>query len=171
MGLVARFTSKDILTALENDKKKIETAMLNAMALTGETWAKEAKDGVDISGAFPKGDYTDRTGNLRSSIGYEVLNNGQIVQMGFSGNAEGIAAGQAAVDSVPKSGYQLIGAAGMEYASYVEDMGYNVITSQVDSAFKKLTSLLKGIATRSGKKGVDVDISGANFIGTSVIRR
>jgi hypothetical protein len=62
-----------------------------------------------------------------------------------------------AMQAIPKSGYQLIGVAGMEYASEVEARGYNVITSQADTAIIDLTSSLKSFKDRMNKKGIGVD--------------
>ena len=169
--MIPRFTSKDVLTELENGKKKVEWAILNSLAIVGEQFVSDARNNVDISGAFPKGNYQDRTANLRSSIGYFVLNNGQIVAKNTKGTAEGEAAAMQVMQSVPKSGFQLIGVAGMEYAGYVENMGYNVISSQADTALVDLSKLLAKVAERFGKRGVDVDFGGVDLVGTSMILR
>ena len=72
-------------------------------------------------------------------------------------------AAKRAIGGIPKGGYQLIGVAGMEYASYVESMGYNVITSQQDTVLVDLKDLLKDYQRRMNDKGLalDYDIVGS----------
>jgi hypothetical protein len=135
----------------------------------GETFVTEAKDALNISpAAFPKGDYQDRTKNLRSSIGYFVLKDGQIVNSKIEGTSMGTATSKVVLASIPKSGYQLIGVAGMEYASYVESRGYNVITSQKEVAFVNLERLLQRFKEQMNSRGVDVGFTMENLITTSM---
>lgn len=84
--------------------------------------------------------YTDRTGNLRNSIGYVVVQGGQIVKSLFdgntsategyqkgNGNAIGLAYATKIAMELPANKTYLVWVAGMEYASYVEANGYDVI--------------------------------------------
>ncbi len=95
--------------------------------------------------------YTDRTGNLRSSIGYYVLQDGRVVKKGgfeaLSGQAtQGPSEGRkfiAEVASEHPSGIVLIVVAGMSYAAYVEARGYNVLDSSEVMAGKLVPQLLK----------------------------
>lgn len=87
------------------------------------------------------GSYNDITGNLRSSIGYILLKDGRRIEGGgFEHTAakkgdgsEGIEQGKALIDTLRAEypyGYVLIVCAGMEYASYVENIhGKDVLTS------------------------------------------
>lgn len=81
--------------------------------------------------------YQDRTGNLRASIGYIILKDGKIVDQNFLASPRGTdktggiafarqVAGEVANDF--PEGFVLIGVAGMSYARYVEDKGFDVIT-------------------------------------------
>ena len=83
--------------------------------------------------------YTDRTNNLRSSIGYVLYKDGQKVSASFekagdgkdSDGAVGTKEGLEYAESVANnfsSGYVVVLVAGMEYAAYVEAKGYDVIT-------------------------------------------
>lgn len=81
------------------------------------------------------GNYIDRTGNLRSSIGYVVLKDGKPIGHGYSDTDkhDGRQHADALLDKLaaelPK-GYALVVCAGMAYASYVEDIhGRDVLTS------------------------------------------
>jgi hypothetical protein len=93
--------------------------MANALCYVGEQCIAEARNG---------GTYTDRTGNLRSSIGYAVLINGKVlkyeqVEKTLNGN-EGLTQGQKylqeRVKKAKSKGVMLIVTAGMNYAEYVE---------------------------------------------------
>ena len=102
------------------------------------------------------GDYEDQTGNLRSSIGYAVLMNGQVIQSdcvdkiknGDEGVTEGQKYLQSRVKKASKKGIILIVTAGMNYAEYVEAKGYVVLSS----AELKAPVLVKQILTSLGFK-------------------
>lgn len=70
--------------------------------------------------------YQDQTGNLRNSTGYIVVRNGSVVKEGFEGGQEGEATGRGYAHRLATqfadSDWALIIVAGMEYASYVEDI-------------------------------------------------
>lgn len=68
--------------------------------------------------------YTDRTGNLTSSMGFVVASEGNIVTKGgFSGTVVGTETGEQIGDTAAARDNQtrLVVVAGMEYASYVEN--------------------------------------------------
>lgn len=82
------------------------------------------------------GSYTDRTGNLRNSIGYVVVQFGKVVVSSFTdAEPQIISRGYAlsVADGLPK-GHKtfLVWVAGMEYAKYVEARGYDVIEGSGD---------------------------------------
>lgn len=104
-----------------------------------------------IKDARLTGSYTDRTGNLRSSIGYVIVDRGLIayesafppVKGGKEGSKEGEAyAKQLASQYGIGSGIALIVVAGMNYASYVQRRGYNV-TASAELLAEQLISQLK----------------------------
>lgn len=169
MGITVRNTnSQAVLNETKRGLIKIENGIIKILQYAGEQFVKDAREGLNISGAFPKGDYTNRTANLRSSIGYFVLNNGVIVDSNLEGTAEGIAAARELLNSIPdKSGYQLIGVAGMDYASYVESRGYNVITSQKDVAIVNIERMLQKYKDRMNAKGNAVDFDIDSLVLTS----
>lgn len=107
--------------------------------------------------AREKGSYHDITGNLRSSIGYIILNDGKIVKQGapetYAGSsgdgAKGAAEGQALLNRLKAKfpwGIVLIICAGMEYAAFVENVKHkDVLTSAehlAESLMKKLLGKL-----------------------------
>jgi len=84
--------------------------------------------------------YTDQTANLRSSIGFVITRDGEIVERfladqigdGKASTQEGMANADKALERLAArhaSGICLIVVAGMNYAVYVEGRGRNVLTS------------------------------------------
>ena len=102
-----------------------------------------------VSEAVERGNYTDRTGNLRSSIGFVVADDGTVVEEGGFynlGGSEGPSIGRErayalAADSTDLS---LILVAGMDYARYVADKGFNVLDSAEILARQLVSQLNKG---------------------------
>lgn len=172
MGVIARKSNRKVIfQELQKGHRVIERGILSILRYVGEAFAKEAKNNINPDGAWEqrvlseyekakgkkqptKGNYVDWTGNLRSSIGYFVLNDGAIISQKLEGKSEGIAAARAALSEVPnKKGYQLVGVAGMDYASHVESKGYNVITSQSVVALVDLKKSLIKFKDRLNKEG------------------
>lgn len=170
MGITPRNTnSQSVLNELKRGHRTIENGIIKILQYAGEQFVKDARDGLNIDGAFPKGDYTDRTVNLRSSVGYFVLNNGIVISDAIEGTAKGMAAAKTLLNSIHnKGGYQLIGVAGMEYASYVESKGYNVISSQKDIAIVNIGRMLQKYKDRLNTKGVSVDFDTNELVLTSM---
>ena len=94
------------------------------------------------------GNYQDRTGNLRASIGYIILNNGKVLTQSFGGSRkEGSTQGKKVAKEIAQRytrGFVLIGVAGMEYAAYVEAKSYDVITGSAPGS-EDLKSILSEI--------------------------
>jgi hypothetical protein len=97
--------------------------------------------------------YKDRTGNLRSSIGYIILHNGEQLFESFksTGGKDGVSKAREVVDEIKQkfpSGFVLIGVAGMDYAAAVEAKGYDVITSSALQAETSLRIAIKRIESK-----------------------
>lgn len=119
--------------------------------------------------------YRDRTNNLRSSIGFVIFKDGQIVSSYFnksgSGNegdggkgaSRGLESAEEESGQVSSNGYVCVLVAGMHYASSVETKGYDVISgswSQFDKMFTQEFEALKDIGLQikiSGNKNVSFD--------------
>lgn len=132
------FTKGDIDKMIADRIQRYEQAVLLRLQRIGEQFITDAR---------LNGTYKDRTGNLRSSIGYIVLKNGeQLTRGGFVQIKKGVFGtqkGQAFLEKLtlkfPK-GYVLIVVAGMSYAAYVEAKGRDVLTSssfKAEATFKK----------------------------------
>ena len=124
--------------------------IVNTFLYVGESCIREARD---------NGSYMDRTGNLRSSIGYVVVVDGQIVRKNVvdlvKNGTEGTKEAEAFLErlaSEHSSGICLIVVAGMNYASYVEGRGYNVLTSAELLAERLVPQLLEQIGFKVSKK-------------------
>jgi hypothetical protein len=140
--LVPKFTKGEITAELNRRVALIEKAILLRLQRVGEAFVKNARE---------NGTYMDQTGNLRSSIGYIVLNNGQQISSATPGTTnEGRQQAREIISEVgakyPK-GFVLICVAGMDYAAAVESKGRDVITASsiiAEETLKKSLNELKG---------------------------
>lgn len=93
---------------------------------------------------YRSGNYQNRTGDLRNSIGFVVTYNGEVRGEYFQENVGGsIAKKKAYKQAKRRKGIVLIVVAGMNYAVYVEAKGFNVLTSAKQLANTMLPKLLK----------------------------
>ena len=127
----------------------IERAIIREFLIIGEKMLNIARD------TNKPNTYKDQTGNLRSSIGYTVSVDGQlmkqsdfsVVKGGNAGADEGIRyAKDVSMRLSDERGIVLTFVAGMDYAYYVKKNGYDVIDSAVlngSDAVKKLINKLK----------------------------
>lgn len=112
---------------IEAEVERLKTALVYNLCAIGEQV---------LNAARLTNSYKDQTGNLRSSIGYVVSVNGEIVQMssfdvvkeGGDGAKGGKTYALQLVKDFPQ-GIVLIVVAGMNYASYVSAKGYDVLDS------------------------------------------
>jgi len=103
-----------------------------------------------INEARTNGGYKDQTGNLRSSVGYVVVADGNVIQMssfeqvkkGTKGASEGQSYAKQLIGKFPQ-GICLIVVAGMNYATYVSAKGYNVLDSSELLAEKLVPEMLE----------------------------
>jgi hypothetical protein len=128
---------------LANLIKRKEQVITRNLCYIGEKCLNEARN---------NGRYIDRTGNLRSSIGYVVVEDGNIVQIsnfsqvkhGKQGSSDGKNFVKRLISKFPK-GICLIVVAGMNYATYVSARGFNVLDSSELLAEKLVPQILKEI--------------------------
>jgi hypothetical protein len=116
-------------------------AIIRSLCYVGEQCVNEARTG---------GSYTDRTGDLRSSTGYVVVADGNVIQMsdfpqvkkGKQGSTEGKQFIKQLIGKFP-TGICLIVVAGMNYATYVSAKGHNVLDSSELLAEKLVPQIVK----------------------------
>lgn len=117
---------------------RIDRTVLSRLQFIGEEF---------VTNARLHGDYKDRTKNLRSSIGYIILRNGEEIFEFFPGEkAEGKATGRKVANDIGVNfprGWILVCVAGMDYAAYVEAKGRSVITSSAIIAKKNFVTDMK----------------------------
>lgn len=125
---------------VQKQSEILNEKILNSFIMAGEEFVKDARGQLQDHAA---GTYLDQTTNLRNSIGYFVYHNGVMVKENLIGNA--VANKEAVRDLINPKGFQLIGIAGMNYASHVESKGYNVISYQADICMVNLAGYLENI--------------------------
>lgn len=101
-----------------------------------------------VDKAVREGNYEDRTGNLRSSIGFVVGLNGRVVRTyGFKtilSGSDGSKRGKEIAESlVLSTGYSLVIVAGAAYAGYVEAMENYTVLAGAELYLKIQISKLK----------------------------
>lgn len=113
--------------------------------------------------ARKKGNYKDRTGNLRSSIGYVIVKDGDILTEDYEQSSEGtdkqtgIREAKRLVSelvSVYSDGWVLVGVAAMPYAVYVEAIHnldvISVATEHTEDWIRKQSKTLFDKLTEKG---------------------
>lgn len=108
---------------LKAEAERIHRLTIRALANLGEQCVRMARDRA------PELSWIDRTGNLRSSIGYIITYKGNIVQYSdfrqVKQGSEGTKTGKDFAEEIAKqlsNEYVLVVVAGMNYAEYVEAM-------------------------------------------------
>ena len=160
MGIKPLFTKASVNQDLTAWREKVEADLVKILGYVGNKFVKDARLMTKAEGGFD-----DDTGNLRASIGYFILKDGEVIKENLKGKAEGKNAAKNVLSTIEKkSGYQLVGVAGMSYASDVESRGFNVITFQADTALIDLDRLLQKYASKLSRIGVSFENSGDSVI-------
>lgn len=156
MGIVPNFNNKAIEEYMLKKQKLLDTLIIRNLNYLGMKCVVLART-LDT--------YKDRTANLRNSIGYVVVKDGKITRTQFesqgrgeewsSKDEEGEKVGLRLAKELAKEfseGYALIVVAGMEYASYVEDVhGLDVLRPSENLAKSELDTIAKGIISSMSK--------------------
>lgn len=144
---IKRLTPKaDIDRYIAGRVEAIKNALVYNMCAIGEQVLNAARS---------TDSYKDRTGNLRSSIGYIVALDGEVVQMssfevvkeGGEGAKNGKDYAMQLIKDFPQ-GIVLIVVAGMNYASYVSAKGYDVLDSSELLADKLVPQMLEKLGIK-----------------------
>lgn len=122
-------TQKELIAKLKdflnNNNEKAIILTLQKIGQEAVNWARE------------NGSYTDRTGNLRNSIGYAIFKDRKLYISGADSskareNEKVIV--NLVENRIPEKGYGLIVYAGMEYGIYVEAKGYVVLSGSIENS-------------------------------------
>lgn len=127
-------------------QSNLKSKIIAIMKYLGEVSEKYARE---------RHGYRDQTGNLTSSMGYAVLDDGREVDLsGFDvllDGRDGSMAGKAFLTDIiseHRDGIVLIVVAGMDYAAAVESKGYDVLSGSEMNAKKLAPALLKKLQTK-----------------------
>lgn len=120
-GMTPLFSQQDLGNWFDIFQSKAEDKLVLALVRAGEYFVKIARK---------SGKYVDHTGNLRSSIGYVIVSDGDIVEEDFQVSSKGGTDKETGKKEAKKlalqvaethnEGLVLVGVAGMEYAVCVE---------------------------------------------------
>jgi hypothetical protein len=132
-----KILSQDLIKGFEEIKEQV----IATMCIIGEMVVRKARE---------VGSYNDITGNLRSSIGYVVLDDGQEVGMFtpeqvLATATEGAGKARELLDSLRSrypSGIVLIICAGMEYGQYVEAIHHRDVLTSGELEMERLSDKL-----------------------------
>jgi hypothetical protein len=146
--LQPKFNAQQIRQYLAKQKELIENSILERFNRLGEVFVTNARN---------NNTYQDQSGNLRSSIGYMIFKNGEVIFEAFPGSQSiGVQAAKEVAQQVfrdnPNNGFVFIGVAGMEYALAVESKGYDVITGSsivAETALKKSMKQLQEMINKA----------------------
>ena len=146
MGISANFNINDIDATFKALLAEVDRQLIESLTSVGEEAVKLAKM------IPPERGFKDRTGNLRSSIGYVVLVDGKPVNVAFAavkGGHAGVNEGQRLALQVGSKteGCALVVVAGMNYAVHVESKGRDVLTSAEKFAEKEVAKELADLVT------------------------
>ena len=155
MGIKGKFDINAIFKDLE--------ARLRPLIIEAVTEAFEMACLEVVEQAKSLDTYQDQTNQLRSSIGYQIYNQGVLVTEYFqasgkgdgSGSAQGVARGKTvAAEAARQYPDDVVGVivAGAHYALYVESKGYDVISGPA-SQLKEITSKYLRLAAEGLTEG------------------
>lgn len=144
------FTKADLKKDIDASIKRMQKITISEISMVGLEFVRIARTKTKASGGF-----NDITGNLRSSIGFIVMYDGQILEENFERSSEGTDRGagyqkgmefaRSVGKDYPK-GYALITVAGMEYAAAVEALNYDVISGSTLDAKSLMREVWKEVS-------------------------
>lgn len=128
---------KEVDSKFKMFEEQYNSKAVSWLCRLGEQVVKYAKE---------NGNYTDRTANLRNSIGYIVVQSGKVVNESFTGGIpsstpggdssmamdKGRSYAKQLVSEYSRDKTYLVWVAGMEYAAYVEAKDFDVIQGSGD---------------------------------------
>lgn len=148
-------TEQAVAEEVRKAAEGVRSVILSNLHAAGEQAVNVARSVVSASGYLGSGTpYTVQTGNLTSSVGYCIAEDGKIVEMssfqavgGKKGNgAQGADTGRKLAMQIAREfpqGYALILVAGMHYASYVQELHHRDVLSSAELIATKLVNELK----------------------------
>lgn len=150
---IKKISKSDIHAYLEQRLEQERRKLVYRYAAVAEECLSLARSTTKASKNF-----LDQTGNLRSSMGYIIVDNGRVINFsdfkqvkeGDTGTVRGKALARQLADRFGK-GICMVFVAGMEYAVFVENRGYDVLTSANLQAETDIPDLLKELGYKISK--------------------
>ena len=141
MGIEPNFSMDDVRKRFDNFLAEVHDLQIEALQELGEQCVAHARSIPKEKG------FGDVTGNLRSSIGYAIFDDGVAIHTTYNqvlNGVEGVKAGEALAKKVGSEtkGVCLVVTAGMNYAIYVEAKGRDVLTSAEHLAARELPRMI-----------------------------
>ena len=168
MGIAPKFSAADVHKIVEAKMQGVTAQIEAKLTRVGNKFVADARLKADndeygealrgiskttgINKAIIDGDtpsFTDRTGNLRSSIGFIIMKDGDELKSDFEQTLDGASGKTKAISYAKEVGgqykgsYTLVVVAGMEYAAAVESLGYDVMTGSSIQATENLNKYFK----------------------------
>ncbi|MBO5225857.1 MAG: HK97 gp10 family phage protein [Parabacteroides sp.] len=153
-GLTPMWSDREVERWFDYYVDRAEERIYRLLQRAGEEFVKIARR---------KGNYQDHTGNLRSSIGYVIVKDGDILTENYERSTKGtdkqsgIQEAKRLVSelvSVYSDGWVLVGVAAMPYAVYVEAIDnldvISVATEHTEEWIKKQSKVLFDKLTKKG---------------------
>ncbi|RKT01102.1 hypothetical protein [Chryseobacterium defluvii] len=153
MGIEPRINMAQINSYLQERIETLDQLMIRNLNYLGMECVNLAKN-LDT--------YQDQTGNLRNSIGYVVVKHGNIINSIFTGGTSGPKQSEESGEKIGEdyakelakdfgNGYAVIVVAGMDYASYVEDVNHldvlnpakNLATSRINQIAQSIVNTMR----------------------------
>lgn len=147
MPIKPNFTAADIRARMNQEIERRKRGLINQLFYIGEECLTNARTPHD-------GRYKNQTGNLCSSIGYCILDDGNIVHEGewksvsggkgdgTEGKKQGVAFLHELAAQQTSKGIVFLMVAGMPYAQYVEAMSLDVLDTSEQMAQRKIKEML-----------------------------
>lgn len=150
MGIKLVTSESAIHDAILKEVDRVNRLTLRALSYLGEKCVIEARD------RSPEESWIDRTGNLRSSIGYVIASGGEIIKYSdftvVKNGSEGPETGKTLAEEIARkyrSVYALVVVAGMNYAEYVEAMDNKVVLASAELfALQQLPSMMQKLKSQ-----------------------
>ena len=143
MGI--RMTTKlsEVHDMLMREAERVESLTIRALSKLGEQCVTKIRDRAGDKSWY------DQTGNLRSSVGYVIAHNKNIIQYSafnqVKQGSEGVKTGKDLAEKLAKrysNNYVLIVVAGMNYAEFVEAMDNKDVLSSTELWVKEQVPLM-----------------------------
>lgn len=145
MPIKPNFTAADIRARMNRMLELRKKALIGQLFYIGEECLTQARSGHK---------YLNQTGNLCSSIGYCILDDGKIISEGewkavaggkgngTEGQKQGVAFLHNLASKQTTKGIVFLMVAGMPYAQYVEAMSLDVLDTSEQMAQRKIKDML-----------------------------